>query len=174
MKIGNALSAVIYAKSGIAQGSHLGPLVFLFYFNDVNFSLKCPRLAYADDLKLFSRVDSIADTAALQQQLDNFAQWCELNRMLLNPAKCSVVTFSRKHFPVHSDYHINGIQIPRAEYVKDLGVTLDKQLTFKLHISHIVSKASRQLGLLFRMTKGFTSIQCLKTLYCSLFRSTLE
>lgn len=174
VRIGDSFSEVFLATSGIAQGSHIGPLVFLFYFNDVNYSLDCPRLAYADDLKLFSRIDSIADTVSLQQQLNNFADWCSVNRMTLNPAKCSIISFSRKHSPIHVEYYLNGTQIPRVDHVNDLGVILDAKLTYKQHISHIVSKASRQLGLLFRMTKKFTSIQCLKTLYCSLVRSSLE
>lgn len=35
-------------------------------------------------------------------------------------------------------------------------------------------KASKQLGMIFRMTKYFRNILCLKTLYCSLVRSILE
>ena len=160
--------------SGIAQGSHLGPLVFIFYFNDVNYTIKGPRLAYADDLKLFARVDSVDDAAALQRDLDSFASWCEVNRMVLNPRKCQVVTFCRKHFPITFDYCLGDSVVDRSNEVKDLGVLLDAKLTFNQHVSYITAKASRQLGLLIRLTRNFTSIQCLKSLYCSLVRSTLE
>ena len=51
---------------------------------------------------------------------------------------------------------------------------LDEKLTFKQHVSFIVAKASRQLGLIFRMTRDFKNIHCLVTLYCSLVRSSLE
>ena len=157
------------AISGIAQGSHLGPLVFLFYFNDVNHTLEGPRLAYADDLKLFARINCSAEL-----DLNRFANWCEVNRMVLNPAKCQVVTFSRKHQPISFDYRLGGTLVPRVSQVKDLGVILDTKLTFKQHLSLIIAKASRQLGLMIRMTRHFTNIQCLTTLYCSLVRSSLE
>lgn len=38
----------------------------------------------------------------------------------------------------------------------------------------MISKASRQLGFIFRAAKGFTDVYCLKALYCALVRSTLE
>ena len=174
VKIGDESSDSFPATSGIAQGSHLGPLLFLLYFNDVNNSLKCPRLSFADDLKLFNKIKNDADTRFLQQQIDVFVHWCKLNRMVLNPSKCSVISFTRKKQPIHFDYNLNGIQIQRVANVKDLGVILDAKLTFKQHISFIVAKASRQMGLIMRMTRDFKNIQCLVTLYCSLVRSSLE
>ncbi|XP_062537943.1 uncharacterized protein LOC134206265 [Armigeres subalbatus] len=40
--------------------------------------------------------------------------------------------------------------------------------------THVIEKASRTLGFIFRVAKGFTDVYCLKSLYCSLVRSTLE
>lgn len=40
------------ATSVIPHSSHLGPLIFMLYFNDVNYVLKDPRLICADDLKI--------------------------------------------------------------------------------------------------------------------------
>lgn len=174
VRIGNETSAPFIATSGIAQGSHLGPLVYNIYSNDANHLLDGPRLLFADDLKLFSSIKGPADATLLQRQIDSFAQWCELNCMLLNPSKCSVVTFSRKVHPLSFEYKIAGTLIPRKDNIKDLGVILDSKLTFKQHISFIVAKASRQLGLVIRMTRDFRSIQCLKSLYCTLVRSSLE
>ena len=174
VKIGDEISDSFSATSGIAQGSHLGPLLFLLYFNDVNHSLKCPRLSFADDLKLFNKVQKASDAYFLQQQLNVFMQWCDLNRMVLNPNKCSVITFTRKNQPLSFDYRLNGVPLQRVDHVKDLGVILDTKLTFKQHISFIIAKASRQMGLIIRMTRDFKNIQCLVALYCSLVRSSLE
>ncbi|XP_055522843.1 uncharacterized protein LOC129717021 [Wyeomyia smithii] len=114
VKINDIISKSFSAFSGIAQGSHLGLLVFLLYFNDVHYSLKCPRLAFADDLKLFNKIKHSADAAFLQEQLNIFASWCEINRMVLNPSKCSVITFTRKHRPLKVDYFLNGSPVQRV------------------------------------------------------------
>lgn len=94
--------------------------------------------------------------------------------MVLNPGKCQVITFSRKYSPIIFDYRLGDESVLRVHQVKDLGVILDTKLTFKQHLSYIVSNASQQLGLVIRMTRHFTDIYCLKNLYCSLVRSTLE
>lgn len=71
--LGDVHSSKFPATSGIPQGSHLGPLIFLLYFNDVNSVLEGPRLSYADDLKMFLRIRSIHDCHSLQEQLHTFA-----------------------------------------------------------------------------------------------------
>lgn len=58
--------------------------------------------------------------------------------------------------------------------IKDLGVIMDTKLTFKHHVTYIIDKASRALGFIFRIARDFSDIYCLKALYCSLVRSTLE
>lgn len=94
--------------------------------------------------------------------------------MVLNPEKCQVITFSRKQSPITFCYRLGDTLVERVSHVKDLGVILDSKMTFKQHISFITAKASRQLGLVIRMTRHFTDIYCLKALYCSLVRSSLE
>lgn len=172
--IGDCYSSSFAATSGIPQGSHLGPMIFLIYFNDVNLVIEGPRLSYADDLKLYLRIRSIDDCYFLHQQLNAFADWCNLNRMEVNPAKCSVISFSRKKQHILHSYTLSGEVIKRVSQVKDLGVILDTQLSFKQHVDYAVGKASRVLGFIFRTAKEFTDIYCLKSLYCSLSRSILE
>lgn len=125
-------------------------------------------------MKIYCRINTAADAQVLQRELNIFAEWCETNRMVLNPAKCSVITFSRKRNPIKFDYKICGSSVPRESCVKDLGVLLDTELTYKQHISFVISKASRQLGFVFRTAKNFTDVYCLKALYCALVRSTLK
>ena len=173
MNIGNCFSTPFAAISGIPQGSHLGPLIFLIYFNGVKFQLEGPRLSYADDLKLFYRIRSLQDASFLQEQLNIFSSWCEVNRMLLNPSKCSVISFCRKKETFLYDYKLSGTTIPREAYVKDLGVILDAKLTYRQHTAYIVDKASMNIGLVFRMTKDFTDVYYLKSVYCSVFTGSI-
>jgi len=50
----NAASKLIYVTSGVPQGSHLGPLLFILFINDLSSIITHSRvLMYADDVKLW-------------------------------------------------------------------------------------------------------------------------
>ena len=59
-------------KSDIVQDSCIGPLLFIIYINDVadlfNRHIKCSL--YADDVKLYSVIDSQDDCFILQSAID--------------------------------------------------------------------------------------------------------
>ena len=174
VKIGDAISEPFDASSGVPQGSHLGLVIFLLFLNDVHSVLKCLKLSFADDFKLYAAIRSASDAEVLQQQLATFSCWCCDNRMTLNVSKCSVISFSRKRNTLHFNYQLQGTLLQRSTLVKDLGVMLDSKLTFNEHNEFVCRKASKTLGFLFRITKEFKDIRCLKVLYCSLVRSSLE
>lgn len=94
--------------------------------------------------------------------------------MCISVGKCAVISFSRCRNLLIWPYTIRGNAIERVASFRDLGVILDSQLTFREHYSYIIAKANRSLGFIFRLSKEFTDPHCLKALYCSLVRSTLE
>ncbi|XP_055633320.1 uncharacterized protein LOC129773702 [Toxorhynchites rutilus septentrionalis] len=73
VKIGSAISAPFIPRCGVPQGSNLGPLLFVLFFNDVSHVLdNCHLIFYADDLKIYLTVENIDDCRQLQQQLKAF------------------------------------------------------------------------------------------------------
>ncbi|XP_063913193.1 uncharacterized protein LOC135129854 [Zophobas morio] len=70
-------SIVFVSTSGVPQGSNFGPLLFLMYINDITDALEpCNKLLFADDLKIFMEIVSIADCVTLQNCLNVLSKWC--------------------------------------------------------------------------------------------------
>ena len=105
---------------------------------------------FADDVKLYCRVDSMADVNHVQGELDKLCRWSERWGLKLNPTKCKVLTLTLRSSPVIGTYAIGGTALERVTVMRDLGIMLDQRLTFGEHVDHTVRKASRALGLLMR------------------------
>ena len=96
------------------------------------------------------------------------------NLLTLSIEKCNVISFYCKNVPISFDYHVTGRCLQCIPHVKDLGVTLDNGLTFRVHYDDVIAKANRQLGFIFKIANEFRDPLCLKSLNCSLVRSILE
>ena len=80
---------------------------------------------FADDLKIFRKVQSYHDALCLQRDLDMISSWCQRNRLFLNINKCKVMSFHRKRWPVLFDYSIDNISLEKVYEMRDLGVIFD-------------------------------------------------
>lgn len=167
-------SVKIVATSGVPQGSILGPLFFNSFINKISENLKVNSLLYCDDMKLYCRIDKREDCSQLQADLNLVNEWCKHNNLPLNPAKCSIVSYSLKKQPIVVDYSIDDVLLPRSTHFKDLGVIFDSSLSFTLHFSDIVKRSYRMLGFIIRNSQNFNNVLSLKILYFSYVRSILE
>lgn len=167
-------SQEIYVCSGVPQGSHIGPLLFVLFINDLPSVINnASILMYADDVKIFYSSNNIADFDLLKSDLVALTNWCEINCMSLNVDKCKHMSFSR--FPIApSTYQINGINLESVESFNDLGVILDAKLRFHLHIHSVINKSRHALGFIKRWSKEFSDPYVTKSLYISLVRPILE
>lgn len=175
VKIGSCRSCLFPVKSGVPQGSHLGPLLFNLFINDIANIFRYSRcLLYADDLKIFCRVNSLSDAANVQTDLDALSSWCEKNRLSLNVDKCRSMTYHRKTGPIYFDYVINNTRLLRVNEIRDLGLLFDEKITFVKHVDILCAKACSLLGFLMRVCRDFDDPLALKVLYYAHIRSILE
>lgn len=178
VEIDGSISSSVFVNTGVPQGSHIGPLLFAVFINDLLMQLKAAGVncsAYADDLKIFLPVTNVNDSTILQHAINIVNIWCHSNGMKLNASKCQVITFSRKqNRTLLVDYFVGDTTITRVRTVKDLGVFLDTQLLFNEHIDRITSRARSVLGLVKRFSKELKSDRAVLTLFRSLVRPILE
>ena len=184
VRCGNVMSGCTAQDHGIPQGSPLSPTLFLIFINDVfenlphispliNFSL------YADDLAIWYTHPSI-DRANefLQLALNSIEEWCHRWGVTISPAKSATMVFSvqRLHLRPHTPLHLREQIIPFVTNFKYLGLTLDRRLTFNVHIEDLKKRCSRRLNVIKCLTgREWGSDRCtLLRLYISLIRPILE
>jgi len=72
-RVGNSLCAQTNLTSGVVQGSVIGPLLFMQFINDITLLFsgrKCACKRYADDLKLYTVLDTDTDYHNVQDSLN--------------------------------------------------------------------------------------------------------
>lgn len=171
----NDCSENFRVNSGVPQGSHLGPLLFVLFINDLPSVFQNSKtLFYADDVKIFRTINSLSDCKLLQEDLKRFWEWCCTNRLILNIDKCKSMSFTRKQNLIAYNYEINSSQLCKLSNFSDLGINLDPKLTFTDHYNHIIKRANVTLGFIKRFAREFEDPYVLKVLYISFVRPILE
>ncbi|KAL4100707.1 hypothetical protein QTP88_020741 [Uroleucon formosanum] len=164
----NQKSAEYLVTSGVPQGGHLSPLLFNILINTLCESVDIKMLLFADDVKLFSCVQSESDAISLQESLNKLVHWCNTVGLELAIHKCKVMSFSRCHSIIQYDYSIDNVILQRINQVEDLGFIFTPTLSFAPHIDWIVGKALRSLGLIRRHAGSVMSVRCLdKVCFCT-------
>jgi hypothetical protein len=124
IRIGDAVSKDIKVTSGVLQGSHLGPLWFIWFDNRISEIFDYVRvLFYADDMKLF--LPAFQDCLKIQSDLNKLSEWCDKNSLLLNVGKCKTITFAGSRHPVEFSYMLGGSVLDRVRSLSDLEVIMD-------------------------------------------------
>ena len=82
-------------RSGVPQGTVLGPLLFLTYINDLPSTVSSQVRLFADDCLLYRPIKCRADQEQLQRDLSALQDWADRWGMCFNPSKCSVLRVSR-------------------------------------------------------------------------------
>ena len=79
------MSTKLPVRSGVPQGSILGPLMFLLYVNDIadNISILYFKTLYADDAKIGREIKSMQDCVDLQSDLNIFTRWSDILKLFL-------------------------------------------------------------------------------------------
>ena len=149
VKTGVSSTAPRPVTSGLLQGSSLSCTLWLCFMNSLLVELNAiPNVsvyAYADDAKIISTCP-----LALQTALDCLSKWVSDWQMRLSLPKCFVYQIGEGP---RNDYVLCGspLSYSSERCVRDLGVLIDPALTFRPHVTRIISKARSVIGLIFRV-----------------------
>ena len=142
-------------KSGVPQGSVLGPLLFLLFINDLAEQTSSTMRLFADDCVMYKSVKTIQDCEVLQNDLDQLHQWEKRWQLRFNASKCNIMraTHAKKKQLLY-EYKLGGEALLPTNSTAYLGVELSSDLKWNTHVRKTASKANQTLGVLRRNLKN--------------------
>ena len=158
-------SVTLPLSHGVAQGSLVGPILFLIFINDLSNFLPHGRLlSYADDTQLLDSATPNAVglsnlKARVEESIHCLQNWFQSNSLKMNPNKTDFMLAGTKpSLKKVNSFHIttSGTDIYPSSSVKVLGVLLDQHLTWEPHISSVVRRCNAILVSLFKIRHHFT------------------
>ena len=110
----------------------------------------------------------------INRSLKLVAEWIRANRLSLNTNKTELVIFKPKNTIItkHFNYRIRGQKIKPSSQVKYLGIILKDDLDWNSHLTKLIKKLSRSIGLLSKV-RYYVPKHFLRTIYHSIFNSHL-
>ena len=170
--INNSFSSWCDIKSGVPQGSILGPLLFNIYLNDLfYFAEEMGITNYADDnIPYATAEDTVLLLNILEKNVEVLTTWFKNNYFKLNADKCKLLVSNHDE---DASIVIDNEIVEGSKSVKLLGIKIDNELKFKEHVTNICNKVSQKLHALARIS-GYMKVDKLRLILKAFIESQFQ
>ena len=154
--VNNATSNERSLSHGVPQGSILGPLLFTIFINDLPDIFKRSSVhLYADDTVIyFSHGDAKEVQSVLNSEMLKLDDWMRTNNLFINYTKTVCMLFGTRYMLSKCneiDIKIRDICIEQVKSTKYLGIHIDRELKWDMHIENMCQKIGRLVSFLGRL-----------------------
>jgi hypothetical protein len=171
---GETNSDLLNIRTGVPQGSILGPLLFIVYLNDVIEACDMfTPVIYADDTSLFAILEVFGQNQQgidlnMNNELASISNWFKANRLSINGSKTKAMIFHTvNRYVTYPNLQLDGVNIQFVNEFNYLGINFDSNITWKSHVQKIFNKISRTSGIMAKL-KHYLPSDILKIIYNSL------
>lgn len=160
---------------GIPQGSILGPLLFLFYINDLPKNTNKQMVLFADDSTAIIKCEGKQQYERdINNTINNIMEWMNGNGLSINLTKTNIIQFhSYKKLPLDLKVSFNNINIEQVINTKFLGLILDSNCSWKVHIDSLCNRLSRFMYPLRKLVHN-VSVDAALTAYFGYVQSAIS
>ena len=138
---------------GVPQGAVLSPTLYNIFTADLVMLEDVKYYLFADDTGFIaSDSDPTIVLTKLQAAQNAIERYQRKWKIKTNAEKSQAIFFTRKRSPrklPQNDISVWGRHIPWSDDVRYLGLTLDRKLTFALHIKTALSKCDKLIRMLY-------------------------
>ena len=95
--VNGTTSSEAQVRSGVSQGSVLGPILFLIHISDINYEIADSTVScFADDTQILLGIKHEKDTQMLQNNLHKLYKWADANNMKFNASKFELLRYGKE------------------------------------------------------------------------------
>ncbi len=128
---------------------------------------------FADDSIIYREVQTEADAGLLQEDLNNAIRWEQDWLMNFHPDKCKVLRVTTRTSRIEYNYSMHNHVLDSVDTAEYLGVTIQSDLKWNVHIHNAVIKGNKMLGLI-RRHLWQASLKTKQLAYFTLVRPRIE
>jgi hypothetical protein len=146
---GSAVSNSVTISRGVPQGSVLGPVLFNLYYSNVISEFAREEITlFADDTAIVAGAEDHGKLLqCLQARLLRIGDYLRSLKMDLNTEKTKLVWFCNE---TPCDLYIGNSAVKSCKSFKYLGIHIDKDLSWQVHVCSLYTRIQKMLYVLHR------------------------